>query len=242
MIGVCDAAALGLLGGGLALDRTAFFQTMASRPLVGSTVAGFWLGEPAVGLLAGLLLELLWLLDLPVGASVPPDESLAGVLAAAFAVSVPASWSSEARAALGVFAAIPFGLLGRRLDLWVRRRNGELLLRLKAAAARGDALRLGRLQLVGALRFFSAGALATVVGALAGTAAIEQLVSRLPPGSPRVFELAEAALPLVGAAAFLAGLRSARSAAMFGVGLLAGTGVNYLRGLFHFELGRPWHR
>jgi len=242
MMGIGEAAALGLLGGGLALDRTAFLQTMASRPLVGSTLAGFLLGQPAVGLLTGLLLELLWLLDLPVGASVPPDESLAGVLAAAFAVSVPALWSPEAKAAFGVFAAIPFGLLGRRLDVWVRRSNGELLRRLQDAAAHGDALHLGRLQLVGAFRFFSVGALATVVGALAGTAAIEHVAPRLPPGSPRVFELAEATLPLVGAAALLAGLRSIRSAAVFGGGLLAGTGVGYLRGLLDFEFSRLWRR
>ncbi|MED5200176.1 MAG: hypothetical protein VYB51_10255 [Gemmatimonadota bacterium] len=41
---------LAILGGLLALDATSVGQFMISRPLVAGTLAGWWLGDPGVGL------------------------------------------------------------------------------------------------------------------------------------------------------------------------------------------------
>lgn len=222
MLGFHDAALVGLLGGALSLDRTALVQTMASRPLVGATAAGTLLGEPALGLLAGLLLELLWLMELPVGASVPPDEATAGVVAAALAVAAPGAWSGEARAALGVLLALPFGFLGRAVDLAVRRWNDDLVQGAREALARGEVPALGRAQLAGAVRFFAAGFVVAGVGSGLGGWLVGVLAPGLPSGAEAVLELTQVALVTLGAAAVVASLRGPGVRALFTAGLLGG--------------------
>lgn len=235
-----ELALLGLVGGLLTLDRTAFVQVMASRPLVGSTVVGYLLGNPEVGLTCGLLLELFWLMDLPVGASVPPDEVLAGVLAAAFAVAAPATWSLEARAALGVMLALPFGYLGRLVDSGVRRWNGGLLEAARERLAAGRSPGLTGAQALGAARFFLAGAGATALGGAAGLWAVGAVARHLPPGLTAALELTEAVLPVLGCGAVLAGLRSRRAAALFGGGALAGLLLGQIGGREPADLERSW--
>ena len=60
---------LGLLAGLLALDDTALAQTWFSQPLPAGVLAGFFCGDPQVGLALGLLLQLVKAGDLPVGQS-----------------------------------------------------------------------------------------------------------------------------------------------------------------------------
>lgn len=57
------------------LDRTAVLQLMLSRPIVAGPLTGLVLGSPLTGLQVGMLVELLWLGRLPVGASIPPDDT-----------------------------------------------------------------------------------------------------------------------------------------------------------------------
>jgi len=229
---------VGALGGLLALDRTALLQTMASRPLVGATAAGYVVGAPALGLLAGLLLELIWLMDLPVGSSVPPDETVSGVLAAVFAAAATEAWSPEARAATGVLLAVPAGILGRHLDVAVRRWNGGLIEAALQALDEGRPPGLAKSQCLGAARFFAAGFLATSVGAAVGGWAVGAYSSRLPTQVGAAMELVEAVLPLLGAGAVLAGLGLRRHGILFGAGAAAGFG--WTGGVGGGVLGGQW--
>ncbi len=72
---VLETFLLSLLGGVLSLDRTAAFQFMVSRPIVVSTVIGLLFRDLTTGLLIGVMTELLWMGELPIGASLPPDET-----------------------------------------------------------------------------------------------------------------------------------------------------------------------
>ncbi|MFH1449816.1 MAG: PTS sugar transporter subunit IIC [bacterium] len=75
---------IGIIGGLINLDTTVFAQTMISRPLVTAPLVGYFLGYLLgcpreglnLGLVIGVLLELLWLNTLPMGASLPPNVSL----------------------------------------------------------------------------------------------------------------------------------------------------------------------
>ena len=78
---------LALLGGLLALDATSVGQFMISRPLVAGTLAGWWLGDPAVGLEVGAILELFHLAGVPAGGSRVPESGPATVVAAAARVA-----------------------------------------------------------------------------------------------------------------------------------------------------------
>ncbi len=224
-----EAVALAAVGGLLNLDRAAVFQSMASRPLVGATVAGAVVGQAGLGLLCGALLELLWLLDLPVGASIPQDEALAGLMAAVFAAAAPAGWSLYARAGVGVLLAVPFGALGRWVDLRVRRGNEAL-----AERALRDPAALARCHWTGVGRFFGAGAANAAAGAAVATWVVRPVLAVAPPWVPVAAELVEALLPVVGAAAVLGATRPWSSWGLFAGGLVAGAGFG------RWRRGTPW--
>jgi len=72
-----------IVAGVLCIDRNAFGQFQLSRPMVSGMILGIILGCPTVGLVVGLIYELLFLISLPVGSFVPYHPlfpSLASVL------------------------------------------------------------------------------------------------------------------------------------------------------------------
>jgi mannose/fructose/N-acetylgalactosamine-specific phosphotransferase system component IIC len=233
-------AALVVLGAVLSLDRTAFFQSMASRPLVGATAAGYLLGEPLLGLGSGLLLELLWLMELPVGGWIPPDESVSGVLAGVFAVAAPEAWGPEARTACGVLLAVPAGLACRWLDRVVRRWNGGLLGQVLRDLEAGRPPPLARAQWTGVLRFLAAGAAATALGTAAGTWLLTTWAASLPPETASALSLVQTLLPPLGAGAVLAGLGLRRHGVVFAAGLAGGLGLGHGAEVGVGPGGRPW--
>ncbi len=139
---IVDARILPVALGGafLALDRRAVLQSMLAHPVIAAPLVGWALGEPATGLGVGLLVGLLWSGALPVGGVVPPDETLAAVTGSTVAVlGARAGGLAVAPAAmLGFAAALPAALAGRRLELVLRRINGELAGRAEKAVGRGD--------------------------------------------------------------------------------------------------------
>ncbi|MFN5600074.1 MAG: PTS sugar transporter subunit IIC, partial [Gemmatimonas sp.] len=74
-----------LLAGVVGLDVVSFPQAMISRPIVGATLGGAFLGAPEAGLVCGTALECLALESLPVGASRYPEWGSASVVAGAVA-------------------------------------------------------------------------------------------------------------------------------------------------------------
>ena len=75
-----------LAGGVIGLDRTAAGQFMVSQPIVAGPLTGLILGDVMAGLLIGALLELIWVMDVPVGTFVPANQTVAAVAATAIAV------------------------------------------------------------------------------------------------------------------------------------------------------------
>ncbi|MBI3398208.1 MAG: PTS sugar transporter subunit IIC [Deltaproteobacteria bacterium] len=75
-----------LVGGLLSLDRTAAFQIMVSRPIVTAPIIGYILGDAAIGLLIGVMLELLFVGGLPIGGYIPPHEVMITVLITAISL------------------------------------------------------------------------------------------------------------------------------------------------------------
>jgi mannose/fructose/N-acetylgalactosamine-specific phosphotransferase system component IIC len=111
---------LALLGGWTVLDEIAVGQFLIARPLVASTLAGAIMGNAGAGFLAGVLLELLHLSQLPTGAVELPEPGPGAVVAGAMA-SLPAFGGSPGALALGVSAGALLSLLGGRLRVWHRR-------------------------------------------------------------------------------------------------------------------------
>lgn len=77
---------LSALGGLLGLDTTGVGQFMVSRPLVAGLLTGWLLGDPSLGLMVGVVLELYLLVSFPSGGARFPEGSTATVVAVSCAV------------------------------------------------------------------------------------------------------------------------------------------------------------
>jgi mannose PTS system EIIC component len=162
-----EVALLALVGGLFALDRVAVAQFGFGQPLVAGSLTGWALGDPGIGLLLGGALQLLYAGALPIGASVPPDEATAAVVASAAGV-VGARLAGGDGFGLPVLpasllAGLAAGEAGRALDVWVRRANVWFAHRADAAAARGDDRAVALCALGGLGLWFAVGALAALV-------------------------------------------------------------------------------
>jgi len=119
------------IGAGVALvcglDRTAAFQIMISRPIVAAPLVAWLLGDVAVGLEIGLMVELLWLARLPVGAAIPPDDTQVSIAGTVLAISLGKvlGHSGLEYQLLCLLIAIPFGKFGQFFDRFARQYNGR---------------------------------------------------------------------------------------------------------------------
>jgi PTS system mannose-specific IIC component len=114
-----------LLAGVVGLDVVSFPQAMISRPIVGATLGGAFLGAPEAGLVCGSALECLALESLPVGASRYPEWGSASVVAGAVA-AVGAAESSFP--SVGAFAvAVLVGIFTAWTGGWTMVKHRQLI-------------------------------------------------------------------------------------------------------------------
>lgn len=207
-------AATAVLAG---LDRTAALQVMISRPLVVGPVIGWLLGAPQNGLLIGSLVELLWLARMPVGASIPPDDTQVAIGATCLSVALNSagSYAYEPVALFCLMLAMPLGKVGQWFDHLARDRNGKLMTSAERALAAGQENRIEGFHLRGLVHFgLSSLACFGVImggGLVLGGLLFEPVVTLLLPLAQGVKLL----FPLVGAAVILATLHVSRALTLF---------------------------
>ena len=176
---------LGLLGGVLGLDVVCFPQMMVSRPLVAATLAGAFVGDPAMGIFVGVTLELIALATLPFGASRYPEWGSAAVVGGAIAGALHAERAGAL--SIGVLAALATAWVGGltlvQLRVWVawlaRRRRPALdagsrgaVIGLQLAGLTADAVRAAALTMVAYALLFP------VAEATLGTWSLSEPLSR----------------------------------------------------------------
>ena len=127
-----------LIGGIVDLDSTAAVQCMISQPIVAAPLTGLILGSLAgdvtagvtLGLMVGVILQLMWIEQLPLGQNVPPDAALASVLSVALGFCASQDYADYSVSVVCQTVALPIsvglGLLGRGLDMFVRRINTNI--------------------------------------------------------------------------------------------------------------------
>ena len=205
-----------LLGGLCYLDRTAACQFMLHRPLVVSTLVGAVFGNLAAGAQVGAVLELLYIARLPVGASVPPDDTGAAIFAGAAAAVASSSIGLDG----GSFTAllllsVPSAELGKLADRYVRKVNGRIAQQTAEAVDRGDLRAVEHGLLAGLTLFALSGALLALAFSGAGVATAKFLLPRFGPGSRLEFSALLPAIPMLGAASVYSCSRTERTAALF---------------------------
>ncbi|MBK8575839.1 MAG: PTS sugar transporter subunit IIC [Elusimicrobia bacterium] len=189
--------------GVLSLDHFTVGPFLLSRPLVLGSLVGCVCGHPGEGVALGLLAESLWVMVPPVGGGqwdVGLAVALAGVWAFEWPHDIPVPGG---RIALAFLLAIPFSVVGRRVDQWARRHLRLLAVRALAGIERG---------LVGPLRYslvFGAvlwGIKSVVIFFIAdslGGAVFNSLVPRIVGFWAEGFERTWSLWPALGAAALL---------------------------------------
>ena len=195
---VLTVIGISFVGGILGLDRTAAGQFMVSQPVVAGPVTGWLLGDVTTGLVIGATLELIWLLDLPVGSFVPADATIVTVSACAIAVLGPGG---------GTLPVIGFSLLlttamvpiTMQADSLIRKWNSKLVEKALSSTAEKRARAVSRLHLSGLPVFFLKSFVLCLMIIPAGLAAV-LILARMPGTVHRALSLFAKLLPLLGAA------------------------------------------
>lgn len=188
-----------LVGGLVGLDRTAAGQFMLSQPIVAAPITGWLLGDATAGLIIGAMLELIWVLDMPVGSFVPADATVGAVTATAVAaLTCP---GGAPRSVIGFcillsVGTVPFTMLA---DTYVRTWNSRLVAAAHAVTGADAARNLSRAHLAGLCAFFLKSVLLYALLLPAGLAAAA-LFMRTPATVQAAMELFLKLLPLLGAA------------------------------------------
>ncbi len=178
-----ELALIALLGGCLALDATSVGQFMLSRPLVAGALTGWMLGDPALGLLIGTVLELYLLVSFPSGGARFPEGTTATVVAVATASASSAPGALPVAIAIGLV----WGQVGGFSITALRRANGFIVP--EPADSRADARRVAAAHLGAVGLDFVRGALITGTGVAIGRLMILRLAEAWPIGERESFAL-----------------------------------------------------
>ena len=199
------------------LDRVAILQIMISRPIVAAPLTAFVLGEPLVGLQIGMMVELLWLGRLPVGATVPPDDTQIAVAGSVLVIVLGRILNASGLEflLLCLLVAIPFGMVGQYFDRYARQYNVYLAKQVELALDRGSLAAAEWWHLRGLISF-SLAAIATYAVILFGGLLIVPLLWPFIQ-QPLIFSVdwLPVALPLVGIAVILGTINVSRAITLF---------------------------
>jgi mannose/fructose/N-acetylgalactosamine-specific phosphotransferase system component IIC len=183
------------------VDLVSFLQAMVARPLVAASVAGAILGDPAGGVLVGMVLELYALEVLPVGSARYPDYG-----PAAAAASVVAAGGGWEMLGLGVVVGLGVAQIGEWSVVALRRLNTRRVQKAAPGLDAGDVHTIQNVQLGGIAR----DAL-RALGLTLGGVGVALVVRRWPPVEGRAGLLLLAVLVGIGlATAALNGRRLAQ--------------------------------
>lgn len=190
---------ISVVGGLLGLDRTAIGQFMVSQPLVAGPITGWLLGDATAGLVIGAVLELIWLLDMPIGNFVPADATIVTVSACAIAVLGKPGGATLSVIGFSLLLTTAMVPLTMQADAFIRKRNSKLVENVLASGADNLAQAVTREHLSGIAAFFLKSFVLCLVIIPAGIAAV-LLFEHLSGAVHRALSLFVKLLPLLGAA------------------------------------------
>lgn len=190
---------IALVGGVLGLDRTAAGQFMISQPIVAGPLIGWMLGDTAAGVVIGAVLELIWVLDMPVGTFVPADSTIGAVSATAIAALGGGGHATPDLIGFSVLLTTAMVPVTMAVDGIVRKRNSRLAERAASAPGEDAGKKLSRAHLTGLAVFFLKSFVLYLVFIPAGLFAAS-LFARMPEKAHNALALFVKLLPLLGAA------------------------------------------
>ncbi len=186
-----------LAGGIIGLDRTAVGQFMISEPIVAGPLTGWMLGDPITGIIIGVVLELVWVLDMPVGSFVPADATINAVSATAIAALGSTGTATLPVIGFSVLLTVAMAPVTMRADALIRHWNSRFADAVVADPGPDAGRALARAHLSGLPVFFLKSFVLYLVFLPLGMAAVAAF-NHLPENVHRAMSLFVKLLPLVG--------------------------------------------
>ncbi|QWT17811.1 PTS sugar transporter subunit IIC [Collinsella sp. zg1085] len=169
------ALLVGLVGVFCILDSRLLGRLNFEQPLIGATLVGCVLGDIPTGLAVGAAVELVTMGLVSVGAAVPPDMVLGGIVASAFACLTGAS------AETAMTIAIPIAVLGQLLGIVFRSVIAALTHVADAAIEQGKFKKAYRMHIVAGTILYSLMYFIPIFLAVyAGADAVQAIVDQIP--------------------------------------------------------------
>ncbi len=167
------------IGGLVAIDTAAAWQIMISQPVVACPLLGWLLGDVHLGLTIGILLELPWLINIPMGGVHGAEGNLGAIVATSLSIYLKAIGANTEN--IIIIASILYSLLISRIGMvlvdYVRQANNRLLHRADVAAQQGDLSRISLLNVIGVFYSFLMGALLVGIGYWVGVLAVKPVAA-----------------------------------------------------------------
>lgn len=216
------SAGVAALGAVLGLDYIVIGQTLLAQPAISGPIVGIVLGEPMLGIWAGLTVQLLWAGRLPVGAYVPPNCCVAGVFTVGTAVLIPGVVAPAHRAVLAGLLTLPIAYAGGRLDVFIKARLNVIYLHAaERALAKNRRAPLGVATLKGVTSVFVKDYVLLWVSVFAATAVLGLVAGRITEQLGAGLNVAYVVLPAAGVALLLHAYWSWKTVSAFGAGAAA---------------------
>ena len=201
---ILKLVAVSIAGGILCLDRIVL-QAMISRPIVAAPLIGLILGDPYTGLIAGAFIELFWIDRLPIGAYIPPNDTVVAILITASSIESARLLGgfSQGLIALAALIVIPLGILAQRIELWISTGNEKLVEEAVSDAARADVRSIARRHLSAILKTYLLSVAFILIALSIAIPAMTWIYPRLASPITRGLTLLYGLFPLLGAAVAL---------------------------------------
>ncbi len=117
---------LSVIGSAIILDKYAFGEFGISQPIIAGAIIGTLFGDLQTGIFIGAILQLIFLVGLPIGRDIPPDGQAAGVIGTGSYFLLRVANQAGHALCLAFILALASAIIGGALEIFVRRRNKKL--------------------------------------------------------------------------------------------------------------------
>ena len=184
---------ISLIGGIVAVDTAAGWQIMICQPIVSCTFVGMIFGQPEIGITAGILLELPWLINIPSGGSHGSEGNIGAVVAAGLSAYFVSHNINTNNIILIVTIIYSLGVsrFGTYLVNFVREENLKLIHYADEAVKQANFKKVARLNMTGLFYMFIMGFILVGTGFALGVLFLKPLLKFIHPDFDSAFKMAK---------------------------------------------------
>ncbi len=181
------------IAGIVSVDTASAWQVMISQPVVSCPIIGLIFGDLEIGLLMGILLELPWLINIPLGGVHGSEGNLGAIVATTLSIYLKSLEvnTDNIIVIITIMYSLVISRLGAYLVEYVRRANLTLIHLADRAAGQGDVNRITWLNSAGATYSFLMGFFLVGIGFSVGVVVLKPLAAFIHPEFNVAFGLAK---------------------------------------------------